>query len=170
MLFRSRSDEIEVGREVLDDALTRGPAGHYQSYVAEQDGRAAGWVCFGPAPCTLGSFEVYWIVVAPAFQRRSLGRRLMEQVERCIAYRRGRQILIETSGRSVYESTRAFYASLGYQPAARLADFYAPGDDMVVFSKSFASPAPPPAPAPAPSRSSLDLLPRPAAQPLPATS
>jgi D-alanine-D-alanine ligase len=135
-----RPDEFAVAQEVLDDALVKGMAGHYQSYVAEKDGQAVGWVCFGPTPCTLGTFDVYWIVVSPRCQRMGIGKRLMEQVERAVIRRNGRQILVETSGRSVYDPTRAFYADAGYRQIARLADFYAPGDDMVVFAKSIQRP------------------------------
>jgi ribosomal protein S18 acetylase RimI-like enzyme len=41
----------------------------------------------------------------------------------------------ETSGRPQYEPTRAFYERMGYQVAARLKDFYAPGDDKVIFAR-----------------------------------
>ncbi|MDI6774879.1 MAG: GNAT family N-acetyltransferase [Verrucomicrobiota bacterium] len=140
-----RPDELLVAREVLDDALLKGPAGHYQSYVAEKDGQAVGWVSFGPVPCALGSYEVYWIVVSPSCRRVGVGGKLMDRVERAVARRKGRQILIETSGQAVYEPTRSFYAGLGYRQIAYLTDFYAPGDNMIVFAKTMSDPAVTPA-------------------------
>ena len=40
---------------------------------------------------------------------------------------------IETSNRPQYASTRAFYERCGYVCEAVLRDFYAPGDDKVIF-------------------------------------
>jgi hypothetical protein len=44
-------------------------------------------------------------------------------------------VYIDTSGRAQYASTRAFYEKNGYVCEARLKDFYAPGDDRVIYSK-----------------------------------
>jgi hypothetical protein len=44
-------------------------------------------------------------------------------------------MLIETSSLPRYEPTRRFYLKHGYEPAAVLRDFYADGDDPVVFGK-----------------------------------
>ena len=42
---------------------------------------------------------------------------------------------IETSSLPHYEPTRRFYLKHGYELGATLRDFYAEGDDMVVFRK-----------------------------------
>jgi D-alanine--D-alanine ligase len=131
-----RPDEIAIGTEVLDEALVHGAAGHYQSYTALLDEQAVGWVCFGPTPCTLGTFDIYWIAVTPKAQGRGIGRALMEHAERLMAERGGRLAIIETSGRVVYEPTRGFYLKLGYREEACLPDFYAPGDAKAVYVKA----------------------------------
>jgi D-alanine-D-alanine ligase len=131
-----RPDEIEVAREVLDNCLEKGPGGHYQSFVATLAQRPVGWACIGPTPCTLGTFDVYWIAVDPAAQGRGVGRILMQAAEQLMRERDGRVSVVETSGRPQYESTRAFYRRLDYQEAALLADFYAPGDDKVILIKN----------------------------------
>ncbi len=130
-----RPDEIEIAREVFDDALAKGPGGHYQSFVTTLDGTVVGWICYGPTPCTLGSFDIYWIGVATAWQGRGIGRALMAFAETSITDRGGRLIVIETSNREVYVPTRRFYESLGYQETARVPEFYGPGDDRVIFTK-----------------------------------
>ena len=43
--------------------------------------------------------------------------------------------LIETSGVPDFAAQRAFYAGLGYHEEARIRDFYAAGDDKIVFWK-----------------------------------
>jgi hypothetical protein len=46
-----------------------------------------------------------------------------------------RLIVVETAGRPDYGATRRFYEARGYRPTATIPDFYAPGDDQVVFVK-----------------------------------
>ncbi len=131
-----RANEIDIALEVLDDALAHGPASHYQSFTAVLGEEPAGWVCFGPTPCTVGTFDLYWIVVAPSRQRLGVGRRLMRHAEDLIATRRGRLIVVETSGIPQYGPTRQFYLNLGYHEAARVVDYYEPGDDKVTYVKN----------------------------------
>lgn len=130
-----RPDEIAVACEVLDDALVKGPEGHYQSFTAESGGKAVGWICVGPTPCTVGTYDIYWIVVAPSCQRKGVGGALLRQAESLISSRSGRLCIIETSGKGLYDSTRDFYHKMGYSEQARITDFYAAGDDKIVFTK-----------------------------------
>ncbi len=129
-------EEVEVAAEVLDEALAKGPAGDYQSFCCEDEaGAAVGWVCFGATPCTQGTFDVYWLAVAPAAQGRGIGRKLMVHAEDSIRTRGGRLVIVETAGREAYAPTRSFYERIGYEEAARVADFYAEGDDKVIYTK-----------------------------------
>ncbi len=137
-----RPDEVEVAREVLDEALRDGPGGHYQSFVIVADGVVAGWICCGPTPCTMGTWDIYWIVVDPDHQKRSLGRALLSHAEACIRERGGLISVLETSGRAEYLPTRGFYLKCGYVEAAVIPDYYGTGDSMVIYTKRL---APPPA-------------------------
>lgn len=131
-----RPDEMDIAREVLDDALAEGPKGHYQSFVACMDREAVGWICFGPTPCTIGSFDIYWIGVASTWQGRGIGRALMVFAEQAISQRGGRLLVIETSSREKYLPTRRFYEALGYTEAAQIPEFYGPEDHKVIFTKA----------------------------------
>ena len=128
--------EIEVAREVLDEAIAKGPTGHYQSFTLLDNGKPAGWICYGPTPCTTGTFDIYWIGVSADCQGRGYGRALLEDAEKRIKRKKGRLIIIETSGRPLYDATRGFYLKTGYHEAARVADFYAPGDARVIYAKA----------------------------------
>lgn len=131
-----RPDEIDIAREVLDSALAEGPNGHYQSFVAEIDGETVGWICYGPTPCTIGTFDIYWIGVSPAWQGKGIGRVLTAYAEQLIRDRGGRLFVVETSGRESYTPTRRFYEAQGYKLAASIPDFYGPGDPRVIFIKA----------------------------------
>lgn len=47
-----------------------------------------------------------------------------------------RLLLVETSGLADFALTRQFYAKLGYEEEARVRDYFADGDDMVLFRKA----------------------------------
>ena len=129
------AQKVDVAREVLHEALDNGSSGHYQSFSALVDDQVAGWICYGPAPCTVGTYDIYWIVVDARQQRRGIGVALMREAETRIRAREGRVLIIETAGQSLYGSTRRFYQRLGYVEEARLRDFYMPGDDKIVYIK-----------------------------------
>lgn len=130
--------EIDVAVELVDERLARGAASGYDFVFAEEDGRTIGYACFGPIAMTQGSFDLYWIAVEKGRQGCGLGRRLLAEGERLMAASGGRQVYIETSGRDVYEPTRRFYTRCGYRIAGVLNDFYALGDDKVIFVKELA--------------------------------
>lgn len=130
-----RPVEIEIACEVFDEAAMRKSGCSYRSYVAGIDGRTAGWICFGATPCTLGTFDIYWIVVDPRCQRNRIGSKLLEFAEKQISHDKGRMIVIETSGSEKYLPSRYFYERNGYVLAAAVSDFYAVGDDKWIFTK-----------------------------------
>ena len=129
-----REDEVAIGLEVFDGSVAGDPA--YHSVVAELGGGVAGWICWGPTPCTVGTGDMYWLAVSPAVHGAGIGTRLVREMEQRLAGR-ARLIVVETAGREDYAPTRAFYEARGYRRAAVIPDFYAPGDDQVVYVKSF---------------------------------
>ena len=130
-----RPEEIPVALEVFDEAVRNGPGNTYQILGADVEGRLAGWICWGPTPCTLGTYDLYWMAVDPALHGSGIGTALVSAMERRLQGV-ARIIVVETAGRGDYEPTRRFYQARGYHAVARVADFYAPGDDQVVFVKS----------------------------------
>ena len=127
-----RPDEVDVAVELVDAFLANGEASGYEFLFAEQDDRVVGYICYGLIGCTLGSYDVYWIVVDRQQQGAGIGRRLLRQAEQGLASRNARLVYIETSNKPQYEPTRQFYLRCGYEVAAVLADFYDDGDDKVV--------------------------------------
>lgn len=134
-----REEEVLIGRELVDETLQRGAASGYSFVFADRvDGSLAGYACYGRVPLTASGFDLYWIAVDPAEQGRGLGRRLLAECERRISADGGTQVWVDTSGRPQYAPTRGFYERAGYAVAARLADFYAPGDDKVIYVRRLA--------------------------------
>lgn len=128
-------EELEVALELVDDRLRHGEASHYRFLVLEQPGEVLGYACWGPIPGTAASADLYWIAVAPSGQGQGCGRALLEAAETWIAEEGRSRVYIETSTRAQYVATRGFYLRCGYQIAAELPDFYAPGDGKVIYIK-----------------------------------
>jgi ribosomal protein S18 acetylase RimI-like enzyme len=127
--------EVQVALEVFDEAVST-PASGYEYIVAEDDGEAVGYACWGgPIEFTESSFDLYWIAVDEAVRGRGIGLRLLLAAEdgaRCAGCS---QLFVETSGREQYAPTHRFYEAAGYQRAGELTDFYAPGDAKVFYVK-----------------------------------
>ena len=130
--------EAAVALEVFDALAAGSP--DYVALGAEQNGRLVGWICWGPTPCTRGTYDLYWMAVDPALQGAGIGTALVREMERRLEGL-ARLVIVETAGRPDYRATRAFYEARGYHVAATIPDFYAPGDDQVVYLKSLTSSA-----------------------------
>jgi ribosomal protein S18 acetylase RimI-like enzyme len=83
------------------------------------------------------TWYLYWIAVDKAIHARGLGSELLRHSEEHIRSCCGRLLFIETSSLTHYEPTRRFYLKHGYEPECTLRDYYADGDDMIVFRKRF---------------------------------
>jgi len=129
-----RDNEVAIALEVFDEAVGGASTNTYSVLGAELDGLVVGWICWGPTPCTVGTYDLYWMAVDPGHHGNGIGTALLLEMERRLAGV-ARLIVIETAGRPDYAGTRAFYQARGYRSAGIIADFYAPGDDQIVFVK-----------------------------------
>ncbi len=128
--------EVDVAVELVDENLAKGAErSGYHFLFAELDGRTVGYACFGPIAGTQSSYDLFWIAVDARYQGRRIGQALLAESERRVVHAGGSRIYIETSHRQQYVSTRAFYFRSGYHQEAILRDFYAPGDDKVIYVK-----------------------------------
>lgn len=134
--FSPREQAIAV--ELVDEAITLGTeASGYEFVFADSpDGDGLlGYACFGPIPGRRCAFDLYWIAVAPGRQRSGLGRQLIVEAERRAVAQGATDMFIDTAGRDQYRPTREFYERMGYTRHETVEDFYAPGDDKVVYHK-----------------------------------
>lgn len=127
--------EIEALREVLDDYhATNIKNGHIcRTYL--DNGTPCGFAYYAPAAMTDRTWYLYWIVVASAHQGTGIGTRLLTAAESEVRRQLGRLFLIETSSLPLYAPARGFYVRNGFEQASLIADYYADGDDMVIYRK-----------------------------------
>ncbi len=127
--------EVTVAEEVIDSYLREPQESGYNILVAEGNPGPTGYVCYGPTPCTDGTWDIYWEAVTRDQRGEGIGTALTKAAEAAIRKARGRLIIIETSSTPIYEKTRRFYLGRGYEIVGRVPDFYAPGDDKLILQK-----------------------------------
>jgi ribosomal protein S18 acetylase RimI-like enzyme len=128
------ADEVACALELIDAAAQPNNL-DYQVLVAARDGKIIGYVCYGPTPMTVGTFDLYWIASDPAVRGQGVGAALVSAMEGDLRRRKGRLIRVETSAMEAYGPTRGFYASMQYKEESRFRDFYKPGEDLIVLAK-----------------------------------
>lgn len=127
--------EVELAADLVTERLSKGVRSGYHFVLAECGGGLVGFACYGPIYGTQGSFELFWIAVAPEEQRRGLGAELYSRAETAMVEAGAARIYADTSSSDRYSGTRDFYQRMGFGVGARLPDFYGPGDGKIVYVK-----------------------------------
>jgi acetoin utilization deacetylase AcuC-like enzyme/GNAT superfamily N-acetyltransferase len=133
------ADEVAIAGELVEERVAKGRISGYEFVLLERGGQLAGYACFGQVPGAEGSFDLYWIAVRPEAQGNGLGQRILARAEAAMRRAGCQRYYADTSGRPDYAPTRNFYLRAGFVEAARLADFYRPGDDKVIYEKRLTS-------------------------------
>ena len=129
------SDEEEIGVSLVDERLGKGISCGYLFVLAEKDDRLVGYSCYGPIPGTLDGFDLYWIAVDPDCQGTGYGSMILAATQARVVAAGGKRLYAETSSTVLYVPTRAFYERNGFFLEGRLADYYAPSDDKMLYVK-----------------------------------
>lgn len=105
-----------------------------------EDGRGLASVLhYRPEEAADRAYDLTMIAVRPDLQGGGRGAALMRYAEDDLRQRGQRLLLVRTSGTGRYARTRDFYRGLGYAEQARVADYWADGDDLVLFTKRLSS-------------------------------
>ncbi len=104
--------------------------------TCEADGEAVGFCNARPEELAEGTWNMLAIAVLPVAQGHGHGAALVQHLETMLRQDGQRIIIIDTSGTDMFAGARAFYRRNGYDEEARIRDFWAAGDDKVIFRKS----------------------------------
>ena len=120
---------------MLDGYLTGNPS---QSIwlTCEAHGAPIGFCYAEPEPLAEGTWNMLAIAVLPSRQGRGSGGAMVERLESELRGSGHRVLIADTSGTDAYAPTREFYRKAGYTQEARIRDFWADGDDKIVFWKA----------------------------------
>ena len=131
-----RPAEIAVARELVLDSLEKGQRSEYRFVFADRNRRLVGFACYGPIAVTVSSFDLYWIAVEVEAGSTGIGTAIMKEVLQLASAGGGTIIFIETSSGSGYAPARSFYCRHGFEHICTVPNFYAPGDDKLIFERS----------------------------------
>lgn len=134
-------DERAVALELVDHRLQHPASDDYRfilSFSSPDGGgpdELAGYLCYGHTPMTQSTYDLYWVGTSPRYARSGVARGLVARLEGDIAREGGGLVRVETGSREGHGAAVHFYDALGFTRAATIPDFYAPGDDLIVFTK-----------------------------------
>lgn len=129
--------EVKVAMELIEITVNNPDQTDYNIFVYEEDGKILGYHCTGKRPLTDAVYDLYWIVADPEHSGKGIGKNLLEHAENFVKERKGRWILAETSSKESYLSTQSFYLRNNYTILSEIKDFYAVGDNLLIFGKYF---------------------------------
>ena len=131
------AEEIRIVGEMLGEFFDPEPRDDH-TFVVYRNGNpnaVAGFACYGPTPLTDRVWDLYWLCVDRAEQRRGIGTELLTEIEQNLCAHNARAIYLETSDSAAYAAAREFYERHGYERIAHLEDFYAAGDGKILYRK-----------------------------------
>lgn len=147
---RTKSEDIPALKLVLDgtelfpsDMLSEMVSGFLSDedsedvwLTCESDSTAIGFCYAAPEQLTEGTWNMLAIAVLPSNQGDGAGSAIVRGLESSLREKGGRVLIAETSGSDAFAQTREFYRKNGYVEEARIRDFWARGDDKIVFWKA----------------------------------
>jgi ribosomal protein S18 acetylase RimI-like enzyme len=127
------SEEVDVGVELAE--LTLAGEDGYHWVMAEDDGKLLGVICYGSVPLTEGTWDLYWILRSPGASSRGVAAQLLKTCEEDLRRNQARLLVLNTSSTPPYKPARDYYIRNGFTLAARLPEYYRPGDDLCIYTK-----------------------------------
>jgi ribosomal protein S18 acetylase RimI-like enzyme len=103
--------------------------------TCDVDGDVVGFCFAAREELTDGTWNMLAIATHTAHQGGGVGGALVAKLESTLLERGQRILIADTSGADEFARTRAFYRKIGYSEEARIRDFWAAGNDKVVFWK-----------------------------------
>ena len=124
--------------EMLDDMIAdylNNPNTNDVWFTATEENIPVALGYCAPEKLAEGTYNLYAIAIQQGLQGKGIGKMMMAYVEDYLRKNSKRILIVETSGDPEFESTRQFYKSLNYTEEAVIRDFWAEGEDKVVFWK-----------------------------------
>lgn len=132
------ADDAPLVEDMLADYFGGSRDDGHVCVIDEEEGEGGplGVAYYQPKPAADRVWDLTMIAVRPDRQGRGRGAAMLRGVEEDLRARGQRLLLVDTSGTSQYARTRAFYVKCGYEEEARVRDYWAAGDDLIVFRKA----------------------------------
>jgi ribosomal protein S18 acetylase RimI-like enzyme len=126
------ADSLVFIRETLQHHLMNSsPA----IWLTADDGEPVGVAYCAPEAVASGAWNLLMLWTRHDKHGEGFGSQLVAHLESELERRRARLLLVETSGLPAFAAARAFYAKAGFSHEATIKNFFAAGDDKLVFTK-----------------------------------
>lgn len=125
-------DAMNYVLSVFDDHITNGSEAIWRTVL---DPEPVGIAYCAPEPVTIGTWNLLMIWIKAGHEGRGHGSALIREIDAEVKQRDARLLIVETSGTEAFETARSFYERNGFKLEARVADFYADGEDKLVYTK-----------------------------------
>jgi len=124
--------------EMLDDMISdyfNNPKSQDIWFTATQNDQPIAIGYCAPEKLTEGTYNLFAIGVRNDIQGKGIGKKMMAYLEDQLKQNGNRILIVETSGTDDFKLTRKFYENLNYTKEAVIRDFWANGDDKVIYWK-----------------------------------
>ena len=129
------ADEVDTFATMIAGTIAGAMPGH--RWFVLDGGALLGCAYAAPGEFQTDVWDLWFIGLVPGARRTGGGRRLVIAVEEAARAAGARMLIVETGGAAKFAGARAFYLALGYHEEARVRDYYAPGDDKVIYRRVF---------------------------------
>lgn len=104
-------------------------------WLTADDDEPVGVAYCAAEPVTSGTWNLLMLWTRHDRENHGHGSALVERVEKVLTDRQARLLIVETSGLPEFEKARAFYDKISFVQEARVKNFFAPGDDKIIYTK-----------------------------------
>ena len=111
---------------------------HRWIVATNSENEVVGAAYFAPEQVSHSLWNTYFLAVNKDSHRQGIGRIIMNHIENLARSEGINTLIVETSSLESFSQARSFYVALGYVREAEIRDYYAPGENKIVFWKSLA--------------------------------
>ncbi len=120
----------------VKETLTGYLAGESEDlWFTADDGEPIEVAYCAPEPVTDGTWNLLMLWTRHDRNGQGHGSALVSRVEQVLTERDARLLIVETSGLPDFEDARNFYSKCGFTQEARIKNFFAAGDDKIIYTK-----------------------------------
>ena len=126
---------LDFVRDTLEQHLTDSSTA---LWLTADDGEPVGVAYCAPEAVASGTWNLLMLWTRSDRHGKGVGSQLVTHIEAELRGRAARLLIVETSGLPAFNAARSFYKKVGFSHEATIKNFFAAGDDKLVFTKPLA--------------------------------
>lgn len=126
------ANSIDYTLDTLDKHLE---SPDYEIWFTALENEPVGFAYCAPEPVTSGTWNLLMLWTKEGYEGKGFGKSLVSAVEAELKSRNARLLIVETSQLPEFETARAFYEKYGFEFEAEVKNFFAEGDNKLIYTK-----------------------------------